>query len=228
MMKSPCEKGFTLIEMMVTMVVALVVLGGLMLNFTQQNSEHKYQGKRIDAVQDLEFAIKFVAEDLRSALISAGTAITLTDAGADPFETTAISFFVWDETSAAANKRAQRQYLYNLGAKTLRYNRDITGMTAAAAAAASREFLTNVTLFKIFNDSTARPAAYTDIPSAQAAIALVNPAASTPGFTILIEVEVDAGYKNGSFVDVRGNNVGITGHKRIWRYMQVYPKTSVN
>jgi len=228
MIKSPCEKGFTLIEMMVTMVVALVVLGGLMLNFTQQNSEYKYQGKRIDAVQDLEFTIKFVAEDLRSALISAGTPIALADAGADPFETTAISFFVWDETSAAANKREQRQYLYNPATKTLRYNRDVTGMTAAAAAAASSEILTNVTLFKIFNDSTARPAAYTGIPSAQAAIALANPAANTPGFTILIEVEVDAGYKNGSFVDVRSNNVGITGHKRIWRYMQIYPRTSVN
>jgi len=222
------SRGFTLIEIMVTLVVAMVILGGLLLSFTQQNSEYKYQNKRIDAAQDLEFAIKFVAEDLRSALMNAtAPTITLVDDGTDPFATTSIDFFVWDEVAVSAgDRRAHRKYAYNAATKSLRYDREIAGGDSTGTA--NSEILPNVTFFKVFNDSVARPAAYTGIPSAQPAINLVDPPlANVSGYTILIEVEVDAGYKEGSFINVRGVDVGITGHKRIWRYVQVYPRTSV-
>lgn len=216
------EKGFTLIEMMVTMLIAMVVLGGLMLNFTQQNSEYKYQGKRIDAVQDLEFAIKFVAEDVRSALMSGTTTVIITPTPPSLLVTTNVDFYVWDETfSVTADKRAHRQYTYSAANKSLSYDRELT-------TASPGEVLPHVTFFKVFDDAVDARTGFTGIPSAQPSINLLDPAVTgVSGYTILIEVEVDAGYKNGSFVDVRGNNVGITGHKRIWRYIQVYPRTSV-
>lgn len=227
------QSGFTLIELMVTLVVAMVVLGGLMLNFASQNSEYKYQSKRIDAVQDLEFAIKFIAEDLRGALQSAALEISIAPVPPSALATTSVDFYVWDVDEAfAASKRAHRKYVYDSANKTLKYDREIDNATVGGAESVI-EILPNVTFFKVFNDTAENTAAergdlFSGIPSAQTAIDLINPAVTgVPGYTILIEVEVDAGYKNGSFVDVLGNNVGIAGHKRIWRYIQVQPKTSV-
>jgi len=245
--KSPCEKGFTLIEMMVTMVIAMVVLGGLMLSFTQQNSEYKYQGKRIDAVQDLEFAIKFTAEDLRNALVAGATPVTIVDDPAGWTEN--VRFWVWDEQQADANAdiRARRRYVFNNVNSTLLYDRqtDAPGVEEIPLVppyGRSGEILPNVTYFKVFEDGvTSRNVPvghgnagnpYSGIPSAQGQINLLDPAVNNvSGYTILIEVGVDAGYKNGSFLDVLGDDqspgVG-DGHKRIWRYIQVYPRTSVN
>lgn len=217
------EKGFSLIEVLVTMVIALVLLGGLVLNFTQQNTEYKYQNKRIDAVQDMEFAIKFIAEDLRGALSGAsGTPAITSAAGADPY-TTALVFHVWsqDEYISATTYRAVRQYNYD-GA-TLSYDRENT------TGEASTELLSNVTFFKVFVDGTTARGNFSSsgIPAALPTRTLKSPldvaVANQPGYTILIEMAVDAGYKRGSFVDVKGNDVGIAGKKRVSRYFQVYP-----
>jgi len=219
----PREKGFTLIEALVTMVIAMVILGGLLLNFTQQNSEYKYQNKRIDAVQDLEFALKFIAEDLRGALSgAAGTPAITSNAGADPY-TTSLVFQVWsqDEFTSATTYRATRQYNYD-GA-TLSYDRE------NSTGVASTELLSNVTFFKVFVDGTTSRAAFagSGIPAALPTRTLPNPlgvaVGNLPGYTILIEMAIDAGYKQGSFVDVKGNDVGIAGKKRVSRYIQVYP-----
>lgn len=224
------EKGFSLIEMLVTMVIALVILGGLLLNFTQQNSEYKYQNKRIDAVQDMEFAIKFIAEDLRAALISAGTMPAITPgAGADPF-TAALVFQVWsqDEFFSAATFRAVRQYDYD-GADILSYDRE------NSTGVASTELLSNVTFFKIFVDGTTARGAFTasGIPAALPTRSLINSSNATisgiAGYTILIEMAVDTGYKQGSFLNVKGVDVRTTAdrRKRIWRYIQIYPMSAV-
>ncbi len=225
------EKGFSLIEVLVTIVIAMVVLGGLLLTFTQQNTEYKYQNKRIDAVQDLEFGIKFIAEDLRSALIDTdgvSPLITIADAlGTDPY-TAVLDFTVWDNATAGVpvNRRALRRYVYD-GSGVLSYDRhSATGNVAP--------MLSNVTFFKIFDDSdtaTYPRGNFLDIPNVLPTRSVNRPdtgALNVSGFTILIEIAVDAGYKEGSFKDVLNNNVGVAGKKRIWRYVQVHPMSVVD
>ncbi|MES0371048.1 MAG: prepilin-type N-terminal cleavage/methylation domain-containing protein [Mariprofundaceae bacterium] len=230
------EKGFTLMEMMVTMVIAMVVLGGLLLSFTQQNSEYKYQNKRIDAVQDLEFAIKFITEDLRSALIdkdSLSSSVTIVNDSTvgvtDPY-TDSLDFKVWENASVAAlpaNKRADRKYLFDEATHELKYDRHYR------AGDTPLPILSNVTFFKIFNDgntgSFPRGAfSSSGIPSAQSSIKVKKPDgtdANVPGYTVLVEIEVDAGYKLGILSDVKGIP---STKKRIWRYAQVYPLTVVD
>lgn len=232
------EAGFSLIELLVTMVVVMVILGGLLLSFTQQNSEYKYQNKRIDAVQDLEFAIKFIAEDLRSALVHKGapsTPVTIADGvGGDPYTFT-VDFNVWEseinDWHSAAQRdtysfQAVRHYEYDAGNRSLEYDRNTVPATSPI------EILSNVTFFKIFNDSdleTYPRGNFTGIPSNQSDITLLRFGDGTdvdvPGYTILIEIEVDAGYKQGSLKNVKNAD---TTKKRIWRYVQVYPLTVVD
>ncbi|RME56777.1 hypothetical protein D6779_10000 [Candidatus Parcubacteria bacterium] len=220
------ENGFTLVELLVTLVIAMVIMAGLMATFVQQNSEYKYQNKRIDAVQDLEFGIRFIADDIRSALVDAANPtapLAITNDVVDGY-TSDLSFTVWDELAGDPyTKRATRHYIYDGTNKILKYDRHDPSLTSTG-----KEILSNVTYFKVFNDSVDSRAGFTGIPTALPPVNLPDPAAdNVPGYTILIEIEVDAGYKEGSFIDVRGNNVGISGHKRVWRYVQVHPKTSV-
>jgi Tfp pilus assembly protein PilV len=220
------EKGFTLIEVMITMVVAMVILGGLLLSFLSQNSEYKYQNSRINTVQDLEFGLKFIAEDLRSALVG-GQDVNIVNA-ASPYATTVFDFYVWStEDASSANGRAHRKYEFsNDASHILKYDREINPTDNPA------EILTHVTFFKVFNDGDSGVAehdrgGFSGMPSALADISLADPAgtvAGYPGYTILIEIEVDASSKHGSLVDVRDQP---TTTKRVWRYAQVYPMSAV-
>jgi len=223
------QQGFTLVEVMVSIVVAMVVLAGLMLTFTSQSNQYQYQNKRIDASQDLEFALKFIVRDLRAALVGSvagAPTINITSSAAAPFETTQLRFEVWDAASALASGRVLRHYGYTLASKSIGYDRNVAGPSFVANP---REILPNVTLFKVFDDSATSRAGYAGIPAAQPNTLIPDPAnpstpLSVPGYTILIEVEVQVGYKGGSLKDVRGNAVTT---KRIWRYAQVYPMAAV-
>ncbi|MDQ7002037.1 MAG: prepilin-type N-terminal cleavage/methylation domain-containing protein, partial [Ghiorsea sp.] len=122
------QRGFTLIELMVTLVIAMVILGGLLLNFTSQATQYKYQNKRGDAVQDLEFTLHFIARDIQEALIST-TSLEVTGVGtpsvkfdgAGKLPTTWLSVNVWDQLTTnptfnaaltANNMQAVRCYRY--------------------------------------------------------------------------------------------------------------------
>ncbi len=239
------EAGLTLVELLVAMVVAMVVLAGLLLTFTQQYGEYKHQSKRVDAVQDLEFAITFVADDLRSALHGMGLDPVETNGfGSRTAATGDLRFWVW-ETNAAyspdANQRARRRYHYDAANETLCYDRQVAvgaddTVTASGSCQVDSEVLRNVTFFKVFQDSTTPRDAFGDIPAALPSLNIrnvsdpINRSMSVPAYTILIEVAVDAGYKKGSFVDVLGNDqrpgVG-DGRKRVWRYVQVQPQVAL-
>jgi len=239
------QEGFSLIEMMVTMLIALVVLGAMVMNFTRQHSEYKYQMKRVDAVQDLEFSMKFIAEDLRGALWSDPTVAAVT-VDPNPEETngfagtaasTDFTFWVWDKASGgnADTVLTKRQYQWDSANKLLKYDRliatkDLTG-TDTASSVSLQDILPNVTFFKVFLDGTASAtsrAGFSNIPAALPLKTLPdaegNPV-TVSGYTILIEVAVDAGYQEGSFLDVTGTDVRTTTdkRKRVWRYVQVYP-----
>jgi len=255
------ESGFTLIELLVSTVIALIVLAGLLVSFQSQYSEYKYQNKRVDAAQDMEFSLSFIVEDLQAALVRSPVG----EVDPNPVEnnnfvgvapTSTLTFWVWDPAEAGVDpysKVAQRkyQYVYHAGEKrmVLGYDRIVNTKDAAGVVTAladtsswlSNEVMSDVTFFKVFKDDVdvASRASFTGIPVplarrviAPAGMAdLNNPPATftVPSYTILIEVGVDAGYKNGSFTDVLGNDqspgVG-DGHKRIWRYVQVQPRST--
>ena len=211
------EDGFTLIEVMITLVVALVILSGLMLNFSSQNKEYRYQNDRIDTVQDMEFLLKFMAEDLRSALISkdfyadpyanppATPAVNIINAGL-PTDTgkmtTSLSFTVWDADASGVgtDKRANRVYTYN-GA-SLKYGRN----------GIATEIMADVAFFKVFDDSKLTP------EHSRAGIGLPQP---LPNRTLK--------YKNSS-VDIPGYTIlmqATVGRGVVTRYIQVHPLTLV-
>ena len=232
------QRGFTLVEVLISIVVAMTILGGLMLTFISQSGQYKYQNKRIDTTQDLEFSIKFIASDLRSALIGGATIDIYTGGVVEPTPTLGLQFKVWDKAEADALLvppvtapaafvadanigRVTRSYIYDPAGKTLGYDRE-------GSAVNVREILSRVTYFKVFEDTVTPRGGFLDIPNTLPPINVPGPDSNNPvptnGYTVLIEVEVDAGVKAGSLIDVR-NNVVTT--KRIWRYTQVYPMAAV-
>jgi len=236
------SEGFTLIELLITIVIAMVILGGLLLSFSSQNSAYKYQNKRIDAVQDLEFSIRFIGDDLRNSLFSGAVQPAENAAFSGTGATTALTFWVWEIDASVAGvdpltKRAQRKYVWNNVKKSLRYDRivntNVAGTIVARAdntATASGEMLPNVTFFKVFKDDVdvASRTSFANIPAPMPVMAILNSSGqpvNVSGYTILIEVEVVAGYKNGVLKDVQGNT---TTTKRVWRYVQVYPQAAAN
>ncbi|MDX8411382.1 MAG: type II secretion system protein [Mariprofundaceae bacterium] len=259
--RKPKEAGFTLIELMVSMVMALIIIAGLFLNFSTQNTEYSYQNRRIDSAQDLEFTLKFIAEDMRSALWStllrpSSDNLLITSAGNPTDPTTSLTFWVWNETDGdvLSSFRAKRKIA--IGAvidpgdpNSLRYDRQIFNPAGTVGnedddntASGSQEILDNVTFFKIFQDDvTARPAyvpgdpgsGFIDIPDPMPSLSLTDSSGfpvNMPGYTILIEVAVPAGYTKGRMIDVLGKNLTGTAdqRKRIWRYIQLYPMALVD
>lgn len=223
------EIGFTLIELMVSLLIAMVIMAGLFFSFSQYSTEHNYQNRRVDAVQDLEFAIKFIAGDLRAALMVSPVGI----ANPNPVEnanfagvasTSGLTFWVWDTANGVVNSQAQRKYA--LIGNSLRYDREASVLDNTGNA--NQEILSNVTFFKVFKDDLVRPAGFLNIPNRLTDLLINNSegaAVPVPGYTILVEVAVQAGYKQGVFQDVLGNP---TVNKRIWRYVQVHPMAVVN
>lgn len=231
--------GFTLIELMVTMLISTIVLGGLMYSFIQQNSEYKYQNARVNAVQDLEFTLQFMVSDMKASLVSLGAAptvnIAITAGAASSASTAALSFSVWDPT-IAGNNRLRRCYLYR--GQSLYLNRNFAGTCNAATSLAGFNIvLSGLSTFRVIPDTGARPAcpngnAFSQIPPALPFESLTTSSGdliTTNGFTLLLETTVNAGYKNGSFVDVCGiDTAGTAGvQKKITRYAQIYPANAV-
>ncbi len=225
------EKGFTLVEMMVAMVIALVLILGLFAAFQSQYGQFKYQNKRVDATQDLELGIRFIVDDLRLALQGAES-ITIANNASAPNETTDVNFKVWSEdtsldwpdlATAQTNKfKAARHYQYDAANKVLNYDRNTIGGDAPVA------ILGDVTYFKVFADTPGvSPAGYADAPPGLPSRNVLNASGDTitvSGYTILIEMKVDAASKIGQKVDVKGN---ATTDKRIWRYAQIYPMAAL-
>ncbi|WP_038246753.1 prepilin-type N-terminal cleavage/methylation domain-containing protein [Ghiorsea bivora] len=242
------ERGFTLIELMITLVIAMVILGGLLLNFTSQSTQYKYQGKRGDAVQDLEFTLRFIARDIQGALISAssleasgaGVASIKFD-GSATSSSTWLSMNVWDNSASAANDyQAVRCYRYRGGTGTastqwkLYFNRDNSACSATVGLVGFDPVLgettgMRVTNFRVFRDGATGDgrASYSGVPPALPPKFVGDVQGNTyniPAFTVLLEIEIDAANK-GAVVDVLGAALPAGSKRRIWRYVQVYPNT---
>ncbi len=156
--------GFTLVELMVTLVISSLMLSSLFsLYFTYQKHSAN-NAARIDAVQELDLILKFVAQDLRNSIYSVANG----DAKAGYSEnnnfigssaTTQLDFWSWAPLDAlSADGRVKRRY--DISAGTLRYDRE-------ASAGNMSQILQNVTFFKVFRDDidVASRSNFTDIPA---------------------------------------------------------------
>jgi len=175
-------KGFTLIEVLISMVVAMVIIGGLLLNFISQSSQYRYQDKRGDVAQDMEFALRFIAQDFKAALISvtaplvggvdAATLVTIAKDGNGVNPTTYLGFYVWSNDVAlnpvpvAPVWRVRRCYVYDnsSGGWMVKYDRSepncASGIAMNAGEALIGEALPGnkgmqVTHFRVFQDGLA-------------------------------------------------------------------------
>jgi len=174
------SRGFTLIEVMVTMAIAMTILAGLLLNFTSQSSQYKYQDKRGDTAQDLEFALRFIARDIQSALVlntgfeATGTGVrSVQFDGVNRVPTSWLAIKTWDEAASTYtpdpvpnNRQATRCYIYRTAgtASTLHqvyFNRHDAGCAAGMAIPGFQPVIgeaadglkgMRVTHFRIFQD----------------------------------------------------------------------------
>ena len=61
------QAGFTLIELMVSLVVAMVILAGLYSNFIMQSRVQASQSSTVEAIEDLRLAAQIMGTQLRMA-----------------------------------------------------------------------------------------------------------------------------------------------------------------
>ncbi len=61
------QAGFTLIELMVSLVVAMVILAGLYSNFIMQSRVQASQSSTVESVEDLRLAAQIMGTQLRMA-----------------------------------------------------------------------------------------------------------------------------------------------------------------
>jgi|GEM_PF-5312781 len=61
------SQGFTLVELLVTMAIAMVILAGLYSNFLMQSRVQASQATTVDALEDLRLASQIMASQLRLA-----------------------------------------------------------------------------------------------------------------------------------------------------------------
>ncbi len=226
-------RGFTLVELLVTLVIALVILGGLMATFQSQYGHYKFQHKKADAVQDMEAVLQVLADDLRSTLIINGTpSMTIQpDPAVSPAAaTTDLYAEVWEPDAGfwgavdpyTMNYRAMRHYSYNAAARSLRLDRNTRD-----GGDSPSEILADVTWFQVWQGDpyTALIDAPPADPYAMTVPDETGAPVVSPLFTALIEMEVPVGYKGGRKRDVFGN---ATTSPRIHRYIQVRPMTAVS
>ncbi|MDX8402083.1 MAG: type II secretion system protein [Mariprofundaceae bacterium] len=229
------ERGFTLIELLVTTVIALIVLGGLLLNFQSQYGQYKYQHKRTDAVQDMESVMRLLAQDLENALVVGGNPqITIQP---DPYTsptaaTTDLNIILWEPELSFWNNdpalrqsnqyRAERHWQYDAAAQSLKLDRNTRD-----GGDSPSEALRDVTWFQVWEG--APPAGISDAPPADPyGLTITDDTGAqvvVPQYTVLIEMRVPVGVKGGVKRDVFGNP---TADPRLHRYLQMYPMAVVS
>ena len=62
------QQGFTLVELMVSLVVAMVILAGLYSNFIMQSRVQASQSSTVESVEDLRLAAQVMETPLRTAV----------------------------------------------------------------------------------------------------------------------------------------------------------------
>lgn len=247
-------RGFTLVELLVTMVIALVVLGGLVMAFQSQYGHYKYQHRKADAVQDMDAVLRLLRQDLEGALVEAGrSSVSIApDPYANPtLATTDLYATVWEPDlgfwgtgtnavksarRASYDFRAQRHWQYVAASESLKLDRNTRDGSDSPI-----EALADVTWFQVFpSHAPGGVDPYVDAAGQFSGTGIADlPPMDVYGqrlrdssgsekavaqYTVLIEMKVPVGYKGGRKVDVHGNP---TPEPRVHRYVQVHPVAAV-
>lgn len=241
-------RGFTVIEILISLLIASIIMTALFLSFGSQSKQFKYENKRVDAAQQLEFALRRIAMEMQNALMFS-SGLELSGAGVASVAITnhvsgfteALAFQVWDPGKGYAQERGRRCIVFDAG--MIKYDRDepsvcsptlaYTQNTAILGEVGSGIDGMRVTHFRVFNDGIVSPdrANYTGIPmplTNKVIRDMSNIAYDVPAFTIAIEIEVDKRgatsiENSGTFnTNILGQAVG-NGKQRLWRYIQVSP-----
>lgn len=245
---SSSSRGFTVIEILISLLIASIIMTALFLSFGSQSKQFKYENKRVDAAQQLEFALRRIATEMQNALMFS-SGLELSGAGVASVTisnnvlgfTEALAFQVWDPGNGYAQERGRRCIVLDGG--MIKYDRNEPGVCSPALAYNQTAALLGevgqgidgmrVTHFRVFNDGIASPdrANYTGIPmplTNKVIRDVSNIAYNIPAFTIAIEIEVDK--RGATSIESSGTfNTDIleqavdNGKQRLWRYIQVSP-----
>ena len=232
------QQGFTLVEMLVAMLVALVIMAGLVTTFVHQHRIMNYWNRRSDAVDDMAFSVRYIGDDLRSSLYSLGRdpSANVKIVNDTNGNTVAMSFKAWDR-NGTGNRRVMICYLYR--GQSIYVNRNATSCSTSTSMTGFSLVMANVTLFRAWKDITGQKPKIgsvtpTDAPAGLPAGKGHDPqggvVAGIPSYTVLVEVAVDdRRTRHGSRVDVLGRNVDnlADSRPRAWRYVQARPGTTV-
>jgi len=246
---SEAMRGITLVELLVTMVIALVVLGGLVLAFQSQYGSYKYQQRRADAVQDIESVFALLKDDLDGALIEGANAPV--DIYTDPATgaTTDAYLRIWEPDlrfwASAAQRdanayRAERHWQFDPKAQSLRLDRNTRDGSDRPT-----EVLSDVTYFRIWRidcsfdpkgvcqpnqpqPSCANGQPFVGAPALIPAGSIYNARGDlvqgAPVYAALVEVKVPVGFKGAAKKDHCGQP---TPEPRVVRYLVGAPQTAV-
>lgn len=72
------QRGFSLVEMMVAMLIGIIILGGIMTMYTNTRDAQRSSEDQIGLVSDARFALETIGYDLRHAGVFGGTNLPTT------------------------------------------------------------------------------------------------------------------------------------------------------
>ena len=70
------QRGFSLIEMMLAMVIGIIIMGGILSVYTNTRDLQRSSEDQVNLVTDARFALETIGYDLRHAGVFGGTNIT--------------------------------------------------------------------------------------------------------------------------------------------------------
>jgi len=73
-----CERGFTIIELMISLVIAMVLMGFIISSFISMNKTSQSQSSRIQRAEDVRLASQIMERELRMAVAASGINLTAT------------------------------------------------------------------------------------------------------------------------------------------------------
>jgi len=217
------EKGFSLIELMVSLVMAAVIYASVTVTFIENKSEMHHLTERAAAVSQLNSGLLQIQRIVRSSLSDpwgiAGTTPVVNSAAA----TDDIYIDAYDSSiNNISPYLVERHIEYDSVNKTIFLYMD--GLNR------KRKLIENVEFFKVFDDTITPRAGYTGIPNALPAANKTLPdgtASVVNGYTVLVEIYIDIlGKKESENLNSRG--VAVPNKKQaIWRYVQIYPQNPI-